>query len=99
MVLGELRQGVERTRRNDVAAAARLERWLEALQERYAGRVLQIDGRIVDEWGRLEASRPLPVVDGLIAATALVYDLTVVTRNTRDFETAGVRVVNPFDPA
>jgi toxin FitB len=98
LVLGELRQGIESKRRNDPAGAASLERWLRALEEHYAERVLPVDARVADQWGRLDAARPLPPVDGLLAATALVHDLTVVTRNTRDFEAAGVDFVNPFDP-
>ncbi|HEY2030069.1 MAG TPA: type II toxin-antitoxin system VapC family toxin [Myxococcales bacterium] len=98
MVLGELRQGVESKRRTDLATAVSLERWLHALEERYADRILAVDAQIADQWGRLNAGGRLPLVDGLLAATAFVHDMTVVTRNTRDFETTGVDVVDPFDP-
>jgi predicted nucleic acid-binding protein len=99
LVLGELRQGIENKRRSDLAAAASLERWLHVLEERYADRILPVDGRVAHQWGRLDAARPVAVVDGLLLATALVHDLTVVTRNTRDFESGGVDVINPFEPA
>ena len=58
-----------------------------------------MDSRVADRWGRLNVPDPLPAVDGLLAATALVHDLTVVTRNARDFVRAGVPVVNPFEEA
>ena len=97
LVLGELRQGVERVRRRDPAAAARLERWLDALATGYADRALPVDDRIADLWGRLSVPDPLPAVDGLLAATALVHNLTLVTRNVRDVEATGAEVFNPFD--
>lgn len=96
LVLGEVRQGAERKRHSDAAAARSLERWLESLVDVYGDRVLPIDQRVAERWGRLNASDPLPVVDGLIAATALVHDLTVVTRNERDFRRTGAKVMNPF---
>jgi predicted nucleic acid-binding protein len=97
LVLGELRQGVERVRRRDPAAAARLEHWLDVLAADYADRALPVDDRIADLWGRLSVPDPLPAVDGLLAATALVHDLTLVTRNVRDVEPTGARVLNPFE--
>ena len=60
-------------------------------------RVLPIDGRVADAWGRLGAVRPVPVIDGLLAATARVHDMTLVTRNVPDVEDLGVPVLNPFD--
>jgi toxin FitB len=96
LVIGELRQGVERIRRRDAASAAGLERWLAGLIEAHGERILPIDVRICELWGRLNVPNPLPAVDGLLAATALVHDLVLVTRNTRDVARAGVRTVNPF---
>lgn len=96
LVLGELRQGIERKRRSDPAAARDLERWLAALVESYRERVLVVDDRVADQWGRLNVPDPLPTVDGLMAATALAYGLTVVTRNEADYGRTGVEVVNPF---
>jgi len=99
LVLGELRQGVERLRSRDVVSARHLDRWLHGLAERYAGRILPIDEPVAQLWGRLNVPDPLPAVDGLLAATALVHDLTLVTRNTRDVARTGVRVLNPFERA
>jgi toxin FitB len=97
LVLGELRQGIERLRGRDPAAAARLDRWFGRLSEGYAGRILPVDERVAQLWGRLNVPDPLPAVDGLLAATALVHELTLVTRNTRDVSRTGARVFNPFE--
>lgn len=96
LVVGELRQGTERIRRRDPVAAERLERWLLALVESYADRILPVDQRIAELWGRLNVPDPLPAVDGLLAATALVHDLTLVTRDTRQVARTGVRLHDPF---
>ena len=97
VVTGEIRQGIERLRRRDSRQAEILERWLEDVVTSYADRVLPIDGRVADAWGRLSPVRPIPVIDGLLAATARVHDMTLVTRNTPDVEGLGVPVLNPFD--
>ena len=97
LVLGELRQGVERLRARDAASAERLDRWLRRLAEGYEGRILLVDEPVAETWGRLNVPDPLPAIDGLLAATALVHDLTLVTRNTRDVARTGVRLLNPFE--
>jgi predicted nucleic acid-binding protein len=96
LVVGELRQGVEGLRRRDPAAAARLDRWLDELARRHADRTLPVDAAVADRWGRLNVPDPIPAVDGLLAATALVHSLTLVTRNVRDVRRTGVRHVDPF---
>lgn len=96
LVLGELRHGIELRRRRDAVTAAALERWLEQLTRRYAQRILPIDQGVTDCWGRLGVPNPIPVVDGLLAATAKVHGLTLVTRNIRDVATTGVSVFDPF---
>lgn len=96
LVIGELRQGVERLRRRDSPAAAKLDRWLDELIERHADRTLPVDAAVADRWGRLNVPDPIPAVDGLLAATALVHSLTLVTRNTRDVRRTGVRHLDPF---
>jgi predicted nucleic acid-binding protein len=97
LVLGELRQGVERLRARDAASAQRLEHWLSGLADRYKGRILPVDEPVAQLWGRLNVPDPQPAVDGLLAATALIHDLTLVTRNTRDVARTGARLLNPFD--
>jgi len=96
LVLGEIRQGIERLRRRDRTQAQLLDAWLAMLRERYGDRLLPITDEIADEWGRLNVPDPLPAVDGLLAATARVHSLTLVTRNVADVERTGVRLLNPF---
>ena len=95
--IGELRQGVENIRhRGDSAQAARLERWLDRLTVDYADAILPFDQETAQIWGRLRAPHLENPLDKQIAATALIHDLTVVTRNTDHYEPTGVRIVNPF---
>ena len=96
LVLGELRRGLESIRRRDAPAALALEQWLLRLAETFGDRVLPVTAPVADVWGRLNVPDPLPGVDGLLAATALVHDLTLVTRNLRDVERTGVRCLDPF---
>ena len=96
LVLGEIRKGVELARRRDPAKAAALERWLRDVEMAFDGRVLGIDNAVSDQWGRMSALRPVPAIDGLLAATALVNGLTLVTRNDRDVVGLGATVLNPF---
>ncbi|HEY3955427.1 MAG TPA: type II toxin-antitoxin system VapC family toxin [Streptosporangiaceae bacterium] len=97
LTLGEIEQGITRVRgRGDRRQAAALERWLRDVQTGFEDRVLPVTLQIAAAWGRQQYSQPLPVIDALIAATARVHDMTVVTRNVKDFELAGVQVLNPF---
>ncbi len=96
--LGEIRKGIEGVA--DAAFRQTLADWLEVeLPTYFIGRLLDIDPQVADRWGRVQASaaRTLPVIDGLLAATALQHDLTLVTRNTKDFEGLGVQIVNPWE--
>ncbi len=97
LTLGEVRQGVERLKRRDEAQAAVFEGWLEGLATHYRERLLPVDLGVVDTWGRLNVPDPLPAVDGLLVATALVHGLTLVTRNTKDVERSGAPLLNPFE--
>ena len=97
LVVGEIQQGVTRLRRKDPRQAAAYEAWLARLRREFADRILPVTQDVAFEWGRQSARDPLPVVDGLMAATAVVFGLTVATRNVSDFERAGVTVFNPFD--
>ena len=99
LVLGEIRKGVELARLRDSGKAVALERWLGEVEAAFNGRVLGIDNAVSDQWGRMSAIRPLPVIDGLLAATALTNGLTLVTRNDRDVAGLGATVFNPFKGA
>jgi len=97
VTVGELRRGVELIRhRGDVRQADQLERWLEAMLGTYQDFILDTDRDIAQVWGRLMAPHPEHALDKLIAATALIHDLTVVTRNSKDFFLTGVKLLNPF---
>lgn len=99
LVLGEIRRGVERIRRKDQGQARVLEGWLEQVRRTFAGRILGLDEAVVDLWGRLDVPDPVPVVDGLLAATARRHDLVLVTRNVADVRRTGARLLNTFEPA
>src|SRR5579864_6626489 len=97
VTIGELRQGVERIRyRGDKSQAQRLEQWLLRVTSAYADRILPLDEETAHVWGRLRVPNPENPLDKQIAATALIHDLVVVTRNIAHFTPTGVRVLNPF---
>ncbi|RBP16495.1 hypothetical protein DFR50_105138 [Roseiarcus fermentans] len=97
LTLGEIMRGVVMKRRSNPHGVARLEEWLRRLRSDYADRILPVTDAVALEWGRIAASRSRGEIDGLIAATAVVHDLIVVTRNVADFDDAGVRVINPWN--
>jgi toxin FitB len=101
LTLGEIKKGVvalPQSRRR-----SRLEAWLEIeLQARFSGRILPIDVAVADRWGLLAANakasgRPMSTIDGLLAATAIHHNLTVVSRNVSDFSRVPVQVLNPWE--
>ena len=96
LTLGEIRKGIERLANRDPDQASVFAEWLGELRERFTTRILHVDARIAEEWGRLNAAAPRNTVDSLIAATARVHTLTVVTRNTADFEDWHVQLLNPW---
>jgi predicted nucleic acid-binding protein len=100
LTLGEIRKGIASLPMTPRRFT--LEGWLELeLTERFHGRILPVDAGVADRWGRIAAAaalkrQELPVIDGLLAATALHHDLMLVTRNARDVEPTGVPIVNPW---
>lgn len=96
--IGELRRGIENVRgRGDPAQADLLEKWLTNLLDEHSTRILEFDQDCAQVWGKLMSPNPQHPIDKQIAAVGLSYNLTVVTRNTADFERTGVRLLNPFD--
>jgi toxin FitB len=96
ITIGEIAKGIAQRARADPVAAASLEDWLDTLRRNYADRILGIEQPVSVTWGRLMAQRTRPVVDTLIAATARVHNLVLVTRNVADFADCGVDVVDPW---
>ena len=96
LVIGELRKGIEQARPKDPVKAQALEKWLTGLEQRFGERILPVSLPTADLWGRLNTIRPLSNVDGLLAATAVIHDMTLVTRNVADVAHTGVNLLNPF---
>lgn len=96
VVLAEIRRGIELKRRHDAAQAAALDRWYAGMRAGLQDRVLPITEPIAESWARLSVPDPLPLVDGLLAATAKLHDLVLVTRNHADVARTGVAVLDPF---
>lgn len=97
ITLGEIMRGVALKQRSDPRAASHLAQWLQTLRTDHADRILPITDAIALEWGRIAALRPRGDADGLIAATAVVHDLIVVTRNVADFEDTRATILNPWE--
>jgi predicted nucleic acid-binding protein len=96
VVIAEIRRGIELKRRTDPAQAEALDRWYAQMRTRLGERVLPIDEPIAEAWAHLSVPHPLPLVDGLLAATCKVRGLTLVTRNTADIARTGVAFLDPF---
>jgi hypothetical protein len=101
LTLGELEKGVAKLATSKRRAA--LERWFAELRDRFATRVIPVDEAVALEWGRISArselaGRPLPSIDALIAATAIVHGLRLVTRNASDIARTGAPIVDPWEP-
>lgn len=97
VTIGEIRRGISLLElRNDDQQAAKYETWLDKTKRRFAERLVPVNAEIAEEWGHTDASNRAPTADGLIAATAKVHHWTLVTRNVKDLERTGVRLLNPF---
>lgn len=96
VVLAEIRRGIELKRRYDPDQADRFDQWFSQMRTRLGDRVLPIDEPVAEAWALLSVPDPLPLIDGLMAATAKVHDLTLVTRNIADVARTGVAILDPF---
>ncbi len=97
LVIGEIRKGIEIVRRrHDYRQTEILTIWLETVYEFFANRILPVDAAVADAWGQMYAIRNVPIVDGLLAATAKVHGLTLVTRNLSQVQGLGADLLNPF---
>ena len=96
LVLAEIRRGIELKRRSDPQQAKSLDRWFSQMRMRLGERVLPVDEPVAEAWALLGIPNPSPLIDGLLAATAKVHGLTLVTRNVSDMAAAGVSVIDPF---
>ena len=97
ITIGEIRKGIDLIAQRDPQQAASLESWLAGLCQNFANRILPVSRDVAEEWGRLNALRPLPAVDSLLGATAKVHGLILATRNVRDLRDVALNVVNPFE--
>lgn len=97
LTLGEIMRGIALKQKADPRTAGHLAEWLRKIRHDHADRILPVTDPISVEWGRIAAIRPRGDIDGLIAATAIVHDLILVTRNVKDFEDTGASFVDPWD--
>jgi predicted nucleic acid-binding protein len=97
LTIGEIRHGIELLRRRDPKAAVQLDTWLAEVQKDTGDRILPITNEISEQWGRFGIPDPVSVIDGLMAATAMVHGHILVTRNVRDIEQTCVKFINPFN--
>jgi predicted nucleic acid-binding protein len=97
VTIGEIMRGIALKAKRDPRGGSNLSAWLQTLRQDYSTRILPVTEHVALEWGRLAALRPPGDVDGLIAATAIVHDLIIVTRNIADFEDTRASIVNPWD--
>lgn len=97
LTLGEMQKGIARRRAADPHLAANLEHWLRGIEELFADRVIAIDAAVAKTWGEFQADGPLPVIDTLLAATAKVHKMSMITRNVKDVAATGIPIINPWD--
>ncbi len=96
LTIGEFYKGIEKKRLTDSGTADQIAAWVHGIETGFSDRILIVDATVARVWGELSGMRSTPVIDTLIAATALVHGLTVVTRNTKDFVGTGVPLLNPW---
>jgi predicted nucleic acid-binding protein len=98
LVVGEIRRGIAKLAARDMAQSRALGDWLATILRAFQGRLLPVSTDVAITWGSMSAARTYPVIDALLAATARVHDLTLVTRNVADLDGSGAKLLNPFVP-
>ncbi len=98
LTVGELQRGLSKLKRKEGVRSAKLAWWIDDIISSFGDRILPVDLRISTTWAGISAARTLPAIDALLAATAIVHGLTLVTRNTRDVEDTGASLLNPWLP-
>jgi predicted nucleic acid-binding protein len=96
LVVGEIRHGIEKKRATDAIFARELEQWLRGIMRNYQSHILAVTLEVAELWGSLHLNQTVSEPDGLIAATALFHDLTLVSRNESDFKSTRVKTLNPW---
>ncbi|MFF1820043.1 type II toxin-antitoxin system VapC family toxin [Kribbella sp. NPDC058245] len=96
LTVGEISQGIERLALRDAPQAQAIAQWRDRLINGYGDRIVPVSREVAETWGRLNAVRPLPVIDSLLAATAIVHDWTLVTRDSAAHTGTGVKLLDPF---
>lgn len=97
LTLGEIREGILKIQDRDGNQARRLEKWLTGLRHFFSSRLVPVDEKSAMIWAEVRRYRSLPLIDSLMAASAISREMTFVTRNTKDIEDCGVRFLNPFE--
>lgn len=97
LVIAEIRRGIELLRKKDAPQAAHLDKWLSGLRKGFSSKILPVDEQIAEKWGIINSTHRMSSIDGFLAATAMVHDLILVTRNVSDIERCGVKFFNPFE--
>jgi len=93
----ELRRGAALARRTKSARSTELDEWIDTLEREFENQILPVSLAVADTWARISTDRSRPVIDTLLAATAITHELTLVTRNIRDVADTGARLLNPFE--
>ena len=97
LTVGEIHRGILGIREKNLHQASHLEAWLEGLIQVFGNRLIPVDQRTALVWAEIRIGRTLPMIDSLMAATAISMNLTFATRNTKDIRDCGVRYINPFE--
>jgi hypothetical protein len=97
LTIGEIVNGIKRLEPKDMNSAKNIQTWLDRVTIDFSDRILPITAKISTVWGEMTPKMPMPVVDSLLASTAIIHNLTLVTRNIKDVESSGAKLLNPFN--